>query len=133
LQQDIALILDDYHVIEAHPIHSAMTFLLDHLPLQLHLVIASRSDPPLPLSRLRVRHQLIELRADDLRFSLDEAAAFLNDIMNLHLTSDDIATLEARTDGLPDCSWQRFPCTEERIFPLSSPPSPVAIATSSII
>jgi LuxR family transcriptional regulator, maltose regulon positive regulatory protein len=99
LQQDTVLILDDYHVIEALSIHRSMTFLLDHLPPQLHLVIASRVDPPLPLSRLRVRGQLVELRADDLRFTFDEAATFLNDSMGLHLRMDDIVALENRTEG----------------------------------
>ena len=97
--QHIALILDDYHLIEELPIHRAMTFLLEHLPPQLHLVLASRVDPPLPLARLRVRHQLAELRADDLRFTLAEAATFLNEIMGFQLTERDIAALESRTEG----------------------------------
>ena len=77
IEEDFALILDDYHVIDAQPVHSAIAFLLDHLPPQMHLAIASRSDPPLPLARLRVRSELTELRAADLRFTPDEAAAFL--------------------------------------------------------
>jgi LuxR family maltose regulon positive regulatory protein len=68
------LVLDDYHAVDAPAVHQALTFLLDHLPPQLHLVIASRADPPLPLSRLRARGQLTELRAHDLRFTPDEAA-----------------------------------------------------------
>ncbi len=99
LQRNIALVLDDYHVIEAPSIHHAVTFLLDHLPLQLHLIIASRTDPPLPLARLRARGLLNELRADDLRFTLDEAATFLHEIMGLHLSTNDIAALETRTEG----------------------------------
>ena len=99
LQQDIVLVLDDYHVIDASAIHHAVTFLLDHLPVQLHLLIASRVDPPLPLPRLRVRGQLTELRIDDLRFTLDEAATFLNEVMDLQLTANNIATLEERTEG----------------------------------
>jgi ATP/maltotriose-dependent transcriptional regulator MalT len=99
LQQHVTLVLDDYHLIEDLPIHRAMTFLLDHLPPPFHLVIASRSDPPLPLSRLRVRHHLLELRADDLRFTIEEAATFLNEIMGLQLTADHVAALEARTEG----------------------------------
>lgn len=99
LRQQIVLVLDDYHVIEAPPIHDAMTFLLDHLPAQLRLVIASRVDPPLPLARLRVRGQLTELRIDNLRFTLEEAATFLNETMGLRLTADNIATLETRTEG----------------------------------
>ena len=99
LQQDVALVLDDYHLIEAFPIHRAMTFLLNHLPSPFHLVIASRIDPPLPLSRLRVRHQLLELRVDDLRFTFAEAAAFLNEILGFQLAEHDVASLETRTEG----------------------------------
>ena len=84
---DFVLVLDDYHLIDAQPIHSAITFLVDHLPLQMHLVIASRSDPPLPLARLRGRGESTELRAADLRFTPHEAAAFLNDAMGLDLTT----------------------------------------------
>ena len=76
-----------------------MAFLLDHLPPQLHLVIATRADPPLPLARLRARGELVELRAADLRFTPDEAAAFLNEVMGLDLSAQDIAALEERTEG----------------------------------
>ena len=93
------LVLDDYHVLKAPSIHQTVTFLLDHLPPQVHLVLASRSDPPLPLARLRGRGQLTELRSADLRFTPDEAAAFLNEIMGLRLGPEDIAALEARTEG----------------------------------
>lgn len=99
LQQESVLILVDYHSIETLSIPRNLTFLLDHLPTKFHLVIASRTDPPLPLSRLRARHQLVELRVDDLRFTIAEAATFLNDAMGLHLTADDIAALETRTEG----------------------------------
>ncbi len=95
----IILVLDDYHLIKAQPIHNALIFLLDHLPLQMHLVIATRADPPLPLSRLRGRGQLTELRTADLRFTPDEAAAFLNQVMSLGLAAEDVAALEARTEG----------------------------------
>ncbi len=71
---DFALVLDDYHVITVDPIHRAMSYFVEHLPPQLHLVILTRGDPPLPLSRLRARGQLIELRAADLRFSSEEAS-----------------------------------------------------------
>jgi len=94
-----ALVLDDYHLIEAQPIHSALAFLLNHLPPQMHLIIAGRADPPLPLARLRGRGQLTELREDDLRFTLDEATAFLNQVMGLALSDQDIAALESRTEG----------------------------------
>lgn len=93
------LILDDYHVIDAKPVDHALTFLVKHLPPQMHLVIATRQDPPLPLARLRARGQLTELRAADLRFTLAEAADFLNQVMGLNLSSEDIAVLETRTEG----------------------------------
>ena len=96
---EIVLVLDDFHLIDAAPIRDALTFLLDHLPSTLHLAIAGRSDPPLPLARLRARGELTELRAADLRFTPDEAAAFLNQVMDLGLSAEDITALEARTEG----------------------------------
>jgi LuxR family maltose regulon positive regulatory protein len=93
------LVLDDYHLIEAQPIHGALTFLLDHLPPQMHLVIATREDPLLPLARLRAQGQLTELRATDLRFTSSEAAEFLNQVMSLGLSAEDVAALERRTEG----------------------------------
>jgi LuxR family transcriptional regulator, maltose regulon positive regulatory protein len=93
------LILDDYHTIDAPPVDTALTFLLEHLPLRLHLVIATREDPSLPLARFRARGDLRELRAADLRFTPAEAAEFLNTTMGLGLAPDDIAALEARTEG----------------------------------
>ncbi len=93
------LVLDDYHVIEAPAIHAALTFLLDQLPPRLHLVIASRADPPLPLPRLRVRGDLTELRAADLRFTPAEAATFLTEVMGVPLAPEDVAALETRTEG----------------------------------
>ena len=96
---DMALVLDDYHAIESQPIDEALTFLVDHLPPQLRLVIVSREDPPLALARLRVRGQLTELRAADLRFTPAEAAAFLNHAMGLNLSAADITALESRTEG----------------------------------
>lgn len=93
------LVLDDYHVIEAPEVHEAVTFLLDHAPDHLHLLIATRSDPPLPLSRLRSRGQLTEVRAADLRFAPAEAKTFLNEMMGLHLTEGDVRALDGRTEG----------------------------------
>ena len=93
------LILDDYHVIDVQPVDHALAFLLEHLPPHMHLVIATREDPDLPLSRLRARGQLTELRAADLRFTLSEAADFLNQVMGLNLSAQDIAALETRTEG----------------------------------
>ena len=97
--EQFALVLDDYHVIEAQPIHDALTFLLDHLPPQMHLVIATRVDPPLPIARLRGRGQLTELRTTDLRFTLDEVAEFLNQVMGLELSVEDVTALASRTEG----------------------------------
>jgi LuxR family maltose regulon positive regulatory protein len=93
------LVLDDYHLIQTPAIHRAVAFLVEHLPPQLHLVIATRADPPLPLSRLRARDQMIELRLSDLRFTPEEAEAFLNHAMRLGLSSGDAAVLAARTEG----------------------------------
>ncbi len=93
------LVLDDYHVIEAAAVDRALTFLLEHLPPQLHLLIATREDPDLPLARLRAQDRLTELRAADLRFTPAEAADFLNQVMGLKLLAGDVAALEARTEG----------------------------------
>ena len=90
-------ILDDYHLLDSQPADNILAFLLDHLPPQLHLIIASREDPNLPLPRLRARGQLTELRATDLRFTSAEAADFLNRIMGLKLVEGDVAALKART------------------------------------
>jgi LuxR family maltose regulon positive regulatory protein len=99
LPHRIILILDDYHLIDAPPIHDALSFLLENQPPHFHLVIATREDPPLPLSRLRGRGHLTELRAADLRFTSSEAAEFLNQVMGLDLSAENIALLEERTEG----------------------------------
>src|ERR1019366_2145945 len=99
LPDDIVLVLDDYHLVDAPEIQEGMTFLLEHLPAQVHLVIATRADPALPLARLRARGELLEVRAADLRFTLDEAAAYLDVTMGLDLSETDIAALEGRTEG----------------------------------
>src|SRR5579863_5575587 len=96
---DIVLVLDDYHVIDAREVQDGMAFLLDHLPPRLHVVIAGRADPALPLARLRARGELAEIRAAELRFTPDEAAAYLNEMMGLQLTARDVAALEGRTEG----------------------------------
>ncbi len=93
------LVLDDYHLVDSEPIDHALTFMLDHLPPQMHLVLTTREDPSIPLPRYRVRGQMIELRAADLRFSSEESGAFLNQIMNLNLSAEDITALETRTEG----------------------------------
>ena len=99
IERPFILVLDDYHLIEAPAIHEAITFLLDHLPPQMHLALTSRADPPLPVALLRGRGQLCELYAADLRFSPDEAAAFLNEVMGLDLSAEQVAALERRTEG----------------------------------
>jgi ATP/maltotriose-dependent transcriptional regulator MalT len=99
LANNFVLVLDDYHVIDSKPVDKILTFLLEHLPAQMHLVITTREDPDLPLARLRARGQLIELRVSDLRFTLSEAAEFLNRVMGLHLSAQDLAALETRTEG----------------------------------
>jgi LuxR family maltose regulon positive regulatory protein len=99
ITNDIVLVLDDYHVVDARDVQDGMAFLLDHLPPRLHLVIASRADPALSLARLRARGELVEIRAAELRFTPEEAAAYLNDVMGLQLTAPDVAALEARTEG----------------------------------
>jgi LuxR family maltose regulon positive regulatory protein len=99
IPDDVVLVLDDYHSIDADAVDQILAFLLEHLPAQLHLVIVTREDPRLPLARMRARGQLYELRAADLRFTIAEAAAFLNDMMGLTLSKTDIATLETRTEG----------------------------------
>src|SRR5438105_9518753 len=99
LPDNFVLVLDDYHVIDAKPIDQALTYLVEHLPPQMHLIIATREDPQLPLARLRARGHLTELRATDLRFTPSEAAEFLNQGMGLNLSAEDIAALERRTEG----------------------------------
>jgi len=99
IPSDVVLVLDDYQVLDARPVDDALAFLVEHQPPQLHLVVATREDPALPLARLRARGQLTELRAADLRFTPSEAADFLNLVMGLNLTADDIAALETRTEG----------------------------------
>jgi LuxR family maltose regulon positive regulatory protein len=96
---DVVLILDDYHVIEAPDVQDGMTFLLDHLPPHVHLVIATRADPALPLARLRARGELVEIRVADLRFTGEEAATYLEQVMGLVLTAGDVEALEGRTEG----------------------------------
>ena len=95
----LLLVLDDYHKIDATPIHEALQFMVEHASPHLHLVLITREDPPLTLARWRVRDQMTEIRAGDLRFTEDEATAFLNQTMHLELTAENIAALEVRTEG----------------------------------
>jgi len=99
ISHSFILVLDDYHLIDSKPVDEALTFLLEHLPPHMHLVITTREDPHLPLARFRARGQLTELRAADLRFTPLEASEFLNHVMGLNLSAEDIAALEARTEG----------------------------------
>lgn len=95
----IIFVLDDYHLIAAQPIHDALIYLLEHLPPLMHLVVATREAPPLPLTRLQAKDQLTGMSVRDLRFTSSEAAEFLNQVMGLDLSVEDIAALETRTEG----------------------------------
>ncbi len=99
IREPFILVLDDIHLITEPQIHEGLTFLLDHMPRQMHLVLSGRSDPPWPLARLRARGEMTELRAPDLRFTLHETAAFLSETMDLDLSPSDMVALEARTEG----------------------------------
>ena len=99
LSDPFILILDDYHAVDSEEVDAALGFLLEHLPPQLHVVVATREDPQLPLARWRARGELSELRAHDLRFTADETAAFFAQVMEIDLSKDDIAALESRTEG----------------------------------
>jgi LuxR family transcriptional regulator, maltose regulon positive regulatory protein len=96
---EVWLVLDDYHVVDNHEVDEGVTFLLEHLPAQVHVVISTRADPDLPLARWRVRGELVEIRAADLRFTPDEASAYLSVATGLDLAADDVAVLEERTEG----------------------------------
>ena len=97
--EPIVLVLDDYHLIQSQGVHDGIIYLVEHLPPQIHLVISTRSDPPMPLGRWRLRGQLAEIRSADLRFTEAEAADFLNHAMALSLAEQNIAELEIRTEG----------------------------------
>jgi ATP/maltotriose-dependent transcriptional regulator MalT len=99
LPRGIVLVLDDYHVVDANDIQDGMEYLIEHLPQQVHLVVTTRADPALPLGRWRGRGELIEIRAADLRFTPEEAAAYLNGVMKLELAARDVVALEGRTEG----------------------------------
>jgi LuxR family maltose regulon positive regulatory protein len=95
----VVLVLDDYHEVTSEPVHDALVYLLDHLPPQMHVLIATRVDPPWPLGRMRARQEMTELRAGDLRFAPEETARFLNDVMGLGLSAEDMSALDRRTEG----------------------------------
>ncbi len=125
LEAESILVLDDYHLLQSPVVHEAVAFILKHLPAPLHLVIATREDPPLPLAQLRAQGALHELRTDDLRFTVEEAALFLRDVMGLRLDPQHVALLEARTEGwiaglqLAALSLQRQPDVAERLLALT--------------
>jgi LuxR family maltose regulon positive regulatory protein len=96
---DVTLVLDDYHLADTHDVAETVSFLLGHQPPQLHVVISTRADPALPLPRLRVRGELVEIRASDLRFTAEEAGSYLNTLHGLDLSADDVDALESRTEG----------------------------------
>jgi LuxR family maltose regulon positive regulatory protein len=99
IQADFVLVFDDYHVIISPEVHAAVSFLVENMPYQMHLVVLTRIDPPLPLARLRSRGKMVELRDQELRFTLDEAASFLRQSMQLSITDEHVAALEVRTEG----------------------------------
>ena len=99
LPADAVLVLDDYHLIESRTIHEALAFLIEHLPPQVHLIISTRADPPLPLSRLRARGEMAELHASDLRFTTEETTAFLEKTVGSRLSAEEVAELQERTEG----------------------------------
>jgi ATP/maltotriose-dependent transcriptional regulator MalT len=99
LPGEIAVVLDDYHVIDSEAVHGILSFLLEHLPSNVHLVISSRIDPPLPLVKLRARNQMMEIGAAELSFTSEEAVTVLNSVMGLELSAEDVAMLEERTEG----------------------------------
>ncbi|MBI5964548.1 MAG: tetratricopeptide repeat protein [Chloroflexi bacterium] len=98
-EDDFILVLDDYHAVDSHAVDELLTFLVEHMPPSLHLVITTREDPALPLARLRAKNQLTEIRTADLRFTESEAADFLNQVMGLNLTAEDASALDKRTEG----------------------------------
>ena len=98
-EDDFILVLDDYHTIDSKDVDELLTFLVEHMPPSMHLVITTREDPQLPLARLRAKNQLTEIRTAELRFTESEAADFLNQVMGLNLSTENIAALETRTEG----------------------------------
>src|SRR5664279_524654 len=97
--EDVWLVLDDFHLVDSHDVRDGVAFLLEHLPPHVHVVISTRADPDLPLPRWRVRGELVEIRAADLRFTADEAATYLNEAVGLDLSVEHVSALEERTEG----------------------------------
>jgi LuxR family maltose regulon positive regulatory protein len=113
LREPCVLVLEDYHVVFSEQINETMAYWLDHLPAAMHVVVLSRSDPPLPLARLRARNQLREIRADDLRFTHDEAEAFMRRALGDAISPDLFARLDARMEGWP-AGWRMFTLLAQR-------------------
>jgi LuxR family maltose regulon positive regulatory protein len=99
VSREVTIVFDDYHLIDSEPVHETVSFLIDHLPENVHLVVSGRTDPPLPLPKLRARDQMTEIRAADLRFTTEEARTFLGDVMGLTLSAADVSALEEVTEG----------------------------------
>jgi LuxR family maltose regulon positive regulatory protein len=99
IRTKVVLVLEDYHLVDSNQVDDIVSFFIDHMPASLHLIVTTRSDPALPVARLRVRGDLTEIRASDLRFSISEATAFLNEVMELDLSPESVAALERRTEG----------------------------------
>ncbi len=99
IEGELVVVLDDYHLVDSSEVHESATFVLEHVPAHVHLVLATRADPPWPLGRLRARGELLEVRAADLRFTVDEAVSYLNGVMDLSLTEAEVEALEVRTEG----------------------------------
>jgi LuxR family maltose regulon positive regulatory protein len=123
------LVLDDYHVIHTPPIHAWLNFLLEHQPPQMHMVLITREDPPLPLPRLRARGQMVEVRQEALRFTLEECTDFLNQVVGLNLSPPWSAAPRA---GSPACNSQPCPCAAGMTCRVSSRLSPAAAIMSWI-
>jgi ATP/maltotriose-dependent transcriptional regulator MalT len=118
ISDQFVLVLDDYHLIDAKPVDQILTYLIEHPPPQMHLVIATREDSHLSLARLRARDHVTELRAADLRFTPAEAADFLTQVMGLHLSAEDITRWDgAPKAGLSVCNWRLFPCKDSQMPP----------------
>ena len=129
---DLLLVLDDYHAVESPDVDRAVAFLLEYLPPPMHLAIATREDPPLPLARLRARGQLTELRAADLRFTPAEAAEFLNDVMGLNLSAAEVDALEARTEGWIGRALKSLPQAPAFHLGANNESSPLAVAGAPV-
>ena len=128
---EVLLVLDDYHL-KAQQVHGSVTFLLDHLPEELHLVLASRADPLLPMARWRARRKLAEVRTAELRFTAAEAATLLREAVGSELPEDAVAALVSRAPrgGRPACSWPASRCGASRMWPRWWRRSPAATATA---